>query len=221
MEIKILKNVLIKNSAIGKDNRDLFWKHKIFTLNMISSPGAGKTTLLENSLAYFTKNYRTAVIEGDLYTAKDSERLQSHNIPIVQINTEGGCHLDARMISGALQNLKLEELDLIFIENVGNLVCPSSFDLGENLRVLILSVTEGADKPEKYANIFAGAEVILINKVDLAPLCKIDINTIISEIKKINPKAPIFPVTATDYNSLNDWNNWLDKAINNYRNATR
>jgi hydrogenase nickel incorporation protein HypB len=217
MQIKVLKNVMIKNDAIGEDNRKRFREHKVYVINMTSSPGAGKTTLLENSLKSINKKYKTAIIEGDLYTSRDAERLAFHNVPLVQINTEGGCHLDARMISGAVNELNLKELDLVFIENVGNLVCPASFDLGENIGVLIYSVTEGDDKPRKYAPMFSGADVILINKVDLADVCKIDLDKLEAEIREINPKCVVFRISASDPRTLVEWNAWLDGQIGEYK----
>lgn len=209
MEIKVLKNVLLKNNAIGEDNRKRFKVDGVFAINILSSPGAGKTTLLENSLEYFIKEFRVGIIEGDLYTSRDAERLQKFDIPIVQINTEGGCHLDARMVYGALSNMKLNKLDLIFIENVGNLVCPASFDLGENITMLIYSVTEGQDKPLKYANIFKKADIVLINKVDLADLCRIDLDSVEAEIKSINNKCKIFRISAVDKETLKPWAEYI------------
>ncbi|MBF0298560.1 MAG: hydrogenase nickel incorporation protein HypB [Oligoflexia bacterium] len=211
MEIKVLKNVLIKNNAIGNDNRLLFYKHNIFTLNIMSSPGAGKTTLLENSLEYLNNKYKTAVIEGDLYTSRDAERLAPYNIPIVQINTDGGCHLDARMIHGALQSLDLNKINLLVIENVGNLVCPASFDLGEHIKVLVYSITEGADKPKKYASMFSNVDAVLVNKIDLASICNIDLEQVCNEIREINPKGELFKIAANNRNTLHEWLSWLDK----------
>jgi len=217
MEIKVLKNVMCKNDALGNDNRDRMCRHNIFAINMTSSPGAGKTTLLENTLDFLKGFFRSAVIEGDLYTSRDAERLQRFDIPLVQINTDGGCHLDARMISKSLDELNLEQLDLVIIENVGNLVCPSSFDLGENMRVLIYSITEGADKPMKYANMFKSAHVVLINKVDLAEACAIDLDALEQEVREVNPTCKIFKISATKKESLHRWNDWLISEIKKYR----
>ncbi len=214
MEIKVLKNVMSKNNEIGDNNRVRFLQNGIFVLNMTSSPGAGKTTLLENTLTHLTKEYDVAVIEGDLYTSRDAERLTSFDIPLVQINTEGGCHLDAQMIGRACDDLDLEKLNLIVIENVGNLVCPSDFDLGENMRVLIYSITEGSDKPAKYANMFESAHVVLINKVDLAGPCNIDLDALEQEVRDVNPNCAIFRITATKEETLGDWNGWLDSKLN-------
>ena len=213
MEVKVLKNVMIKNNAIGNDNRDNFTKNNILAINFTSSPGAGKTTLLENSLQYFVDKYNVGIIEGDLFTSRDADRLAKFDIPITQINTEGGCHLDAKMINQALNNFNLEKLDLVMIENVGNLVCPASFDLGENLRVLLYSITEGADKPKKYATMFKYAHVILINKVELADLCNVDLDSVEEEIREINPVCKIFKISAINPETLCNWNEWLDEEI--------
>ncbi len=217
MEIKVLKNVMIKNSAIGNDNRERLLKHGVFAINITSSPGAGKTTLLENSLAELNKVHPCAVIEGDLYTSRDAIRLKDKCVPLVQINTEGGCHLDARMVSSALDNLDLEKIKLLIIENVGNLVCPSSFDLGENLRVLVYSITEGADKPMKYANMFKSAHVVLINKVDLAIACNVDIDSLEAEVKEVNQSCKVFRIAANRPESLIEWNEWLLDYVKKFR----
>jgi hydrogenase nickel incorporation protein HypB len=213
MEIKVLKNVMIKNSAIGKDNKELFASKGVFTINMVSSPGAGKTTLLESLIEVMGTRCKIGVIEGDLYTSMDAARLERFNIPIVQINTEGGCHLDARMVSGAVKEMGIDGLDLLVIENVGNLVCPASFDLGEQLRILVYSVTEGADKPRKYETMFKTANAVIINKVDLADVCKIDINAVEKDIKDLNPRAKIFKTTANKKDTLNDFVLWLTGEI--------
>lgn len=213
MEIKVLKNVLIKNTAVGNDNRKLFNSKGILAVNIVSSPGAGKTTLLESLIGKINIKYKIAVIEGDLYTSRDALRLEKFNIPIAQINTEGGCHLDARMVNGALKEIDINGVDVLFIENVGNLVCPSSFDLGEHTRVLVYSVTEGADKPQKYATMFKTADVVLINKMDLAEICKIDVGSVEKEIKELNPKVKTFKVSATDASTLNEWLQWLEGKI--------
>jgi len=217
MEIKVLQRVMVKNEAIGNDNRHLLLANNIFSINFTSSPGSGKTTLLESSLDYITKRYKTAVIEGDLYTSRDAERLQKYNLPIIQINTEGGCHLDAKMINTALNSLELDKLDLVLIENVGNLVCPSSFDLGENLRVLLFGITEGADKPKKYATMFQSAHVVLINKIDLAEICEIDLDAVEAEIREINPTCKVFRIAAKKPESLKNWLGWLDETISKSR----
>jgi hydrogenase nickel incorporation protein HypB len=214
MKITVLKNVMCKNNAVGEDNRQTFKNHNILALNLLSSPGAGKTTLLEKTLQLLHKKYRTAVIEGDLYTSRDAERLARFDIPLVQINTEGGCHLDARMVNTAMEGLPLDNLDVLFIENVGNLVCPSSFDLGENKRVLLYSVTEGEDKPSKYATMFRAANLVLINKTDLARACGIDLHVMKQEIAKINPRASVYTICARDESTLSSWISWIEENLN-------
>lgn len=213
MEIKVLKNVMIKNNLKAVDNRNQFLKHKILSLNLVSSPGAGKTTLLENTLELLHNKYVVSVIEGDLYTSRDAERLARFNIPLVQINTEGGCHLDARMIGGALEEISLKQMDIVFIENVGNLVCPASFDLGEEARVLVYSITEGDDKPKKYETMFKTADVVIINKVDLSTACNVDISKVEEEIKGINSKCVVFKISALNKNSLTEWVAWLEGKV--------
>ncbi len=213
LEIKVLRNVMIKNNSVGKDNRELFINKKVFVANLVSSPGAGKTTLLENSISSLAAKYKVGVIEGDLYTSRDAERLEKFNIPIVQINTEGGCHLDARMVRGAINELNIDNVDVLFIENVGNLVCPSSFDLGEHKRILVYSITEGEDKPKKYSTMFSTADVVIINKVDLSKACKINIDQVENEIRSINKKALILKVSALEPNSLREWLLWLEGEI--------
>ena len=213
MEIKILKNVMIKNNAIGDDNRKIFNNNNVFVLNLTSSPGAGKTTLIETTLKMINHEISCAVVEGDLYTSRDAERLQDFNIPLVQINTEGGCHLDARQINHSIEDLALEDLDLLFIENVGNLVCPAEYDLGEHKRVLLYSVTEGEDKPKKYLNMFEAADLILINKVELAEICRIDLDSVEKEIREINPRAEVFRISALDEKTLEPWIQWLKTGM--------
>ena len=218
MEIKILKNVMVKNNAIGSDNRKVFNDKNLFVLNLTSSPGAGKTTLLESTLKIINNRVKCAVIEGDLYTTRDAQRLQEFQIPLVQINTEGGCHLDARMVGLAYEDLDMEDLDLLFIENVGNLVCPAEYDLGEHKRVLLYSVTEGEDKPLKYRNMFESADIILINKIELAELCQVNLDAVENEIKEINPGAIILRISALKEETLGPWINWLDEGLKNGRN---
>ena len=169
MQVQVKTNVLAKNDAIAESLQQLFKEKNIFVFNLLGSPGAGKTSLLEATLQDLKKDYRLAVIEGDLFTAKDAERIHALGVPVIQINTVGGCHLDAQMIQDALGDLNLDNLDMIIIENVGNLVCPAEFEIGESMKVTVLSVTEGEDKPLKYPLIFKESKAILINKIDLLP----------------------------------------------------
>ncbi|MBU1241156.1 hydrogenase nickel incorporation protein HypB [Myxococcota bacterium] len=213
MKIQVLKNVMLKNDAIGADNRWLFDKKKVFAINMTSSPGAGKTTLIRSSLERLTAMYRVAVIEGDLFTSRDAERLEDFSIPLVQINTEGGCHLDAKMVHAAIEKIDLDNVDLCIVENVGNLVCPAAFDIGAHRMVLLYSITEGEDKPAKYATMFTRADVVIINKVDIAPYLNMDLDAIEAEVRAVNPTCRIFRVNSLDASTLTDWFAWLDSEI--------
>lgn len=173
MQVQVKTDVLAKNDAIAESLQQLFKEKNIFVFNLLGSPGSGKTSLLEATLQDLAKDYRLAVIEGDLFTAKDAERIHALGVPVIQINTVGGCHLDAKMIQDALGDLNLDDLDMIIIENVGNLVCPAEFDIGESMKVTVLSVTEGEDKPLKYPLIFKESKAILLNKIDLLPYIRL------------------------------------------------
>ncbi|MBT9137058.1 MAG: Hydrogenase isoenzymes nickel incorporation protein HypB [Firmicutes bacterium] len=212
VKVRLARDLRAKNKLAAAELRTLFALHNVFVVNLQSSPGAGKTTLLEASLPLFCSTFRVGVIEGDLYTARDAERLLPHVSTVVQINTEGGCHLDASLIGGALNDLSLAELDLLIIENVGNLVCPAGFDLGEDVRVVLLSVTEGDDKPEKYPQMFREADMILLNKVDLLPYVRFDLSAVREELRQLNPLAPIMDVVATQ-GQLGGWVEWVKRMM--------
>ena len=171
MQVQVKTNVLAKNDAIAESLQQLFKEKNIFVFNLLGSPGAGKTSLLEATLQDLKKDYRLAVIEGDLFTAKDAKRIHELGVPVIQINTVGGCHLDAQMIQDALGDLNLDDLDMIIIENVGNLVCPAEFEIGESMKVTILSVTEGEDKPLKYPLIFKESKAILLTRLIYCLMC--------------------------------------------------
>lgn len=213
MEIAVMTDVLAKNDAIAADLKKLFAEKGIFVFNLMSSPGAGKTSLLEATLEELSKKYSIAVIEGDLYTEKDAERIHRLGIPVLQINTVGGCHLDANMIREALAELDVDNLDMIIIENVGNLVCPAEFDIGEAMKVTILSVTEGEDKPMKYPLMFKESGAVIINKVDLLPYVPFDMAKAIEDIKNLNPAAPLFEVSCMKKDGLDQWTRWLSDKI--------
>lgn len=217
MEVKVMTNVLAKNDAIAADLQRLFKEKNIFVFNLLGSPGAGKTSLLEATLKELAEDYSLAVIEGDLYTAKDAERIHKLGIPVLQINTVGGCHLDAKMIEDALSELDLDKLDMIIIENVGNLVCPAEFAIGEAMKVTVLSVTEGEDKPLKYPLIFKESKAVLLNKVDLLPYIPFDKEKAITDIKNLNPTASLFEVSCTAKTGLNEWTDWLKTQIDAVR----
>ena len=213
MEIKVLKNVLDKNMNQAEQNRQALIQHNVKMVNFISSPGAGKTTLLEKTIPTLQESMSVAVIEGDAYTSKDAERLQQFNIPIVQINTEGTCHLDSNSIENAFGELDLQELDLILVENVGNLICPTSFDLGEDFRVAVLSTTEGDDKPAKYPMLFRQAKAVVLNKIDLMPYINFDNQTFKKDLREINPNLQIFETSSTLGSGVWNWVEWLKEAL--------
>lgn len=213
MEIRVLKNVLDKNMNQAEKNRQTLMKYGIKMVNFISSPGAGKTTLLEKTIPALQETRKVGVIEGDAYTSKDAERLQQFNIPIVQINTEGTCHLDSYSIENAFAELDLKKLDLILVENVGNLICPTAFDLGEDFRVAVLSATEGDDKPAKYPMLFRQAKAVVLNKTDLLPYINFDNEAFTKDLKNINPNLPVFETSATLGTGFAGWLEWLKEAL--------
>jgi len=209
MEIPVIRNVLEVNSKIAGDLRALFVRHGILALNLISSPGAGKTSLLERTLTELKSEFRMAVIEGDLQTDNDARRVAATGAQAVQINTEGGCHLDAAMIRAALAHINLAELDILFIENVGNLVCPVEFDCGEDDKIALLSVTEGDDKPEKYPLLFNRASALVFNKVDLLPYVDFDLARATHFATRLNRSLALFEVSCRTGQGLNGWYGWL------------
>lgn len=211
MQVKLLTNILKANKDLADTNRTIFHKAGIKVINLISSPGAGKTTLLENTIENLSSCLSLGVIEGDLQTTKDGERIAQLGVPVVQINTQGGCHLDANMVNQALTELPLEDIQLLFIENVGNLVCPASFALGENVKVVITSVPEGSDKPAKYPIIFEKAQICLLNKIDLLPYTNFNRREFYEDLQKINPSLTVFEVSVLTGEGMGAWYSWLKK----------
>ncbi|WP_133545423.1 hydrogenase nickel incorporation protein HypB [Mesocricetibacter intestinalis] len=207
--LKIEQDVLGKNNQIAQSNRHLFDYLNILALNLVSSPGSGKTTLLTATLDALKQRRSCYVIEGDQQTENDADRIRATGVPAIQVNTGKGCHLDAQMISDAMRKLRPQENSLLFIENVGNLVCPSEFDLGEKAKVVILSVTEGEDKPLKYPHMFAAAKLMILNKTDLLPYLKFDTEQCIANAKRVNPNIEVIRLSATSGEGLDDWLNWL------------
>ncbi len=207
--VTIERKVLEKNDELARQNRDLFRRYGTFVVNLVSSPGSGKTSLLEKTLEQLNGKIGTAVVEGDVQTDIDAQRVAKLGVPVVQIVTNGGCHLDAKLVQDAISNLELNDVDLLFIENVGNLVCPAGYDLGEAMKVVIASTTEGDDKPLKYPAMFRNASVLVINKIDLLPY----LNSNLSELKmnalQINPKLTIFETSCTTGLGIADWCDWL------------
>ncbi|MGA8941366.1 MAG: hydrogenase nickel incorporation protein HypB [Thermoactinomyces sp.] len=212
MKINLEAEVLSDNNAAAKFNRDLFNRSKTLVINMMSSPGAGKTTLLEKTVAALGKEYRIGVIEGDLATEKDADRIRELGAKAVQINTNGGCHLDARMIAKVLPDFDLDKIDILFIENVGNLVCPSGYDLGQNHKVAVLSVPEGNDKIPKYPVMFRRTELVVLNKIDLLPYLDFDVDTAVEDLKGINPDSRLIKVSSKTGEGLDEWYEWIKQA---------
>lgn len=215
MQVEVKTNVLAKNDAIADTLRQRFEDNEVFVFNLLGSPGAGKTSLLEATLQDLVKDYNIAVIEGDLFTNQDAERIHALGVPVIQINTVGGCHLDAQMIEDALEELDLEALDMLIIENVGNLVCPAEFEIGEAMKVTVLSVTEGEDKPLKYPLIFKESKAVLLNKIDLLPYVPFNKDKAIKDIKNLNPKGSIFEVSCTAKDGLAPWLAWVREQMEN------
>jgi hydrogenase nickel incorporation protein HypB len=213
MEIKIMKNILDRNQNRANDVRNLLALKKVLMVNLISSPGAGKTTLLERTCEELGKTFRIGVIEGDITTDRDAQRLKKYDIPIVVINTEGGCHLDSHSISKALDNFDLDNLDVLFVENVGNLICPSQFDLGETFKLAVVSTTEGDDKPGKYPMLFREAKAVLLNKIDLIPYTNFSFGSFRSDLSRINAQIPLFQISCTKGDGLREWYEWISEKI--------
>ncbi len=211
MQIPVVRNVLEANEKLAAVVRGRV--RGILTLNLISSPGAGKTSLLERTLRDLAGEFRMAVIEGDLQTDNDARRVAATGVQAVQIDTDGGCHLDSRLVLQAMDHLDMTGLDILFIENVGNLVCPTEFDLGEDAKIGILSVTEGDDKPEKYPLLFNLAGALLLNKVDLLPYVQFDVERACGFARRLNRDLPIFQVSCTTGQGLSDWYVWLRAAV--------
>jgi hydrogenase nickel incorporation protein HypB len=207
--VQIEQDILAKNNAYAEDNRRWFTGQGILALNLVSSPGSGKTTLLTRTIDDLRGEFTMAVIEGDQQTVNDAQRIRATGARALQINTGKGCHLDAHMIGHALQSLQPEPRSILFIENVGNLVCPASFDLGEACKVAILSVTEGEDKPLKYPDMFHAADVVLLNKVDLLPYLQFDVQQCIDNARRVNPRIKVFRVSATTGEGMQEWYSWL------------
>ncbi|MEM6599671.1 MAG: hydrogenase nickel incorporation protein HypB [Cyanobacteria bacterium P01_D01_bin.36] len=214
-------NLLHANQHGAQANRDRFNKWGVTCLNLMSSPGSGKTQLLEKTLQALQSRLRMAVIEGDMTTQLDADRLRQHGVPVVAINTGRSCHLDSKMVAGGLHQFehelkgeqRPEDFDLVFVENVGNLVCPAEFEVGEHAKVALLSITEGEDKPLKYPIMFREADCLLITKTDLAPYLDVDIETIVRNVRQLNSKTAIIPVSAKSGEGLNEWFAWIEQAV--------
>jgi hydrogenase nickel incorporation protein HypB len=213
MEIKIMKNILDRNQDKADEVRRKLNSRKVAMVNIISSPGAGKTTLLERTCEALGNKMKIGIIEGDITTDRDAQRLKKYNVPIVVINTEGGCHLDSHSISKVIDLFDLDELDVLFVENVGNLICPSHFDLGESFKIAVVSTAEGDDKPAKYPMLFREAKAVLLNKTDLIPHTNFNIVSFVNDLQLINPHIPLFQISCTRGDGLGEWMRWIEEAI--------
>jgi hydrogenase nickel incorporation protein HypB len=211
--IEVGSNILQANEEIARQNRATFARHQLFVVNLMSAPGAGKTSLLEQTITRLKARYRIGVIEGDLHTTVDADRISALGVPAYQITTGTVCHLDARMVHNAFHGFNLEGLDLLFIENVGNLVCPAEFDLGEDLRVMVYSTTEGAEKPRKYPLMFHESAAVLLNKIDLLPYAGVSLDELRGNVLEVNPAARIFPVSCRTAEGIGDWCDWLTERM--------
>ena len=210
--VQIERDILSKNDGVALRNRAALAQHGVFALNLVSSPGSGKTTLLVKTIEALAGRLPVAVIEGDQQTSFDADRIRATGAPAIQINTGKGCHLDASMVETALARLKPADDSVLMIENVGNLVCPAGFDLGEAHKVVVLSVTEGEDKPLKYPDMFHAASLMLLNKVDLLPHLSFDVERCLANARRVNPAIEIIQISATTGQGMNDWLGWIERG---------
>ncbi|MBU2445745.1 MAG: hydrogenase nickel incorporation protein HypB [Bacteroidetes bacterium] len=213
--ITVERKILEKNDAIADQNRKFFEERNLFVINLVSSPGSGKTSLVERTIDLSKDRLKISVIEGDLQTSLDAERVAKFGVPVVQIVTHGACHLEAALVRDALTQLKDLQAGLLIIENVGNLVCPSGYDLGEDLKVVVVSTTEGDDKPLKYQAMFRNASALIINKIDLLPYLNCSVDALKKNALSINPALQVFETSCTTDAGLEDWINWLRSNLKN------
>jgi len=213
MEIKILRDILSANDQRAKENRELMDRNSIFAINITASPGAGKTSLIMETIRQLKAKTKIGVIEGDVSSSVDAEIVAKEGIPVVQINTGGTCHLDATMLSNAFDNLPLQQIDLLFIENVGNLICPASFALGEDRNVLVASVPEGDDKPHKYPVMFSNADLVILNKIDLLPHVDFDLQAFCEAVNGLNEKVHILEISCKTGQGTDRWVAWLANQL--------
>ncbi len=211
--IKVERKVLEKNDELAARNRNVFRQNGTFVINMVSSPGSGKTSILERTIENLKDILRITVIEGDVQTDLDARRVEKLGVPVVQIITNGGCHLDASLIQNALANVDLKGINLLVIENVGNLVCPANYDLGENIKIVVASTTEGDDKPLKYPAMFRNASVLIINKTDLIPYVNCSLEELKNNALRINPSLKVFGTSCTTKEGIAEWCTWLKEQV--------
>jgi len=209
MKVPLMKEIFGANDQVASENKALLDSNRVFSVNLMASPGAGKTSFILATVERLPKSLKVGVVEGDVASSLDAQTIAARGIPVIQINTGGGCHLDAPMVRSALSRLPLGEINLLFVENVGNLVCPAYFSLGTHLNVLIASIPEGHDKPYKYPDIFAAADAIILNKIDLLPLVDFDLEYFRRGISMVNPEVPLFPISCKTGEGLEEWVKWL------------
>lgn len=217
MKVTVVKNVLDANNRIAEENRKHFDDLGIFVINLMSSPGAGKTSLVEKTITAFQDKYRIAVIEGDIQDTYDADRIAKLGVPVVQINTGGACHIDGNMIRETFPSFDFDKIDLLIVENVGNLVCPAEFKVGENMKVMLLSTPEGADKPAKYPLMFQESSALLINKMDLMPYVDFDLEKARRDSLALNKNLSIFEISCKTGEGLTEWITWLDRQIQSFK----
>ncbi len=208
-EVKIIANIMKVNDSLAEENRKLLRSRGIYGVNIMASPGAGKTSVILQAIQGLTQTRPVMVIEGDVASSIDADKIAATGTSVIQINTGGGCHLDANMVRQALESMELSPDGFLFIENVGNLICPANWDLGEELRMVIASVPEGHDKPFKYPGMFAHADLVILNKMDLAPYFEFDLEQFTQGVRAVNPEVPIFPISCRDGEGVVAWLNWL------------
>lgn len=218
-QVAVETKVLQKNDEAALENRKLFMDRGLVTINFMSAPGAGKTSVLERTLGVLKDQYRVGVIEGDLYTRIDADRIAAIGVPAHQITTGTVCHLDARMIAHAITHFPVDALDVLCIENVGNMVCPAEFDLGEQYRVMVYSCVEGAEKPKKYPLMFHRADAVILNKIDLLPYAGVSLDELKRNVREVSPRAKIFPVSCRTGEGIEAWREWLTQAVAEQREA--
>jgi len=221
MDVEVLEGIFDANEKIARENAALLREHGVLAVNLMASPGAGKTSLISGTLERLKGRVRIGVIEGDIASSVDAERIRAHGVPVVQINTGGACHLDAVMIRQALDHIDLSAIDVLIIENVGNLVCPAEFKLGEAMRAMILSVAEGHDKPLKYPLIFSESDVLVVNKTDLIGLGDFDPEELRGTVKRMNPGIVIFEVSCRTGEGLDAWADWLEERAAGFRSTAQ
>jgi len=213
MEIKVLRNIMGANDAIAEKHRRLLQDNGVFCVNIMASPGAGKTSLILQTIRRLKDKVRIGVIEGDVSSSVDAEKVGREGVPVIQINTGGGCHLDANMLTGAYESLPLADIDLLFVENVGNLICTVGYDIGEHRKVVVSSLAEGDDKPLKYPHMFTVVQMVVVNKMDLDPYIEFELDNFVQGVRGINREVPILPVSCTTGAGMEEWCAWLLKQM--------